>query len=97
MNIVARYQRNVARKTVVGLPVEDVVYAAFVNIVIFHKKPPSRFTIYLQMSPVRYTPPPESEHGTYIGEMSQLATLCSLHLHYIDVIKSLSTLYITRG
>jgi hypothetical protein len=35
--------------------------------------------------------------GTYIGEMSRLATLCSVHSHYADAIKSLSSLYLARG
>ena len=41
--------------------------------------------------------PLDVKRGTYIGEMSRLATLCSLHSHYIDAIKSLSALYIVRG
>jgi len=41
--------------------------------------------------------PLDVKRGTYIGEMSRLATLCSLHSHYIDAIKGLSALYIARG
>jgi len=41
--------------------------------------------------------PLDVKRGTFIGEMSRLATLCSLHSHYIDAIRGLSTLYITRG
>ena len=41
--------------------------------------------------------PLDVKRGTFIGEMSRLATLCSLHSHYIDAIKGLSALYITRG
>jgi len=33
------------------------------------------------------------KRGTVIGEMSQLATLCSLHAHYINVIQGLAALY----
>jgi len=33
--------------------------------------------------------PLDVKRGTYIGEMSRLATLCSLHSHYIDAIKGL--------
>jgi hypothetical protein len=41
--------------------------------------------------------PLDVKRGTYIGEMSRLATLCSLHSHYIDAIKGLCALYIVRG
>ena len=41
--------------------------------------------------------PLDVKRGTYIGEMSRLATLCSLHSHYIDAIRSLCALYIARG
>jgi len=41
--------------------------------------------------------PLDVKRGTYIGEMSRLATLCSLHSHYIDAIRGLSALYIVRG
>ena len=37
------------------------------------------------------------KRGTFIGEMSWLATLCSLHSHYVDAIKSLCALYIACG
>ena len=32
-----------------------------------------------------------------MGEMSRLATLSSLHSHYLEAVKSLATLYISRG
>jgi hypothetical protein len=41
--------------------------------------------------------PLDVKRGTYIGEMSRLATLCSLRSHYIDAMQSLSALYIKRG
>jgi hypothetical protein len=41
--------------------------------------------------------PLDVKRGTYTGEMSRLATLCSLHSHYIDAIKGLCSLYIARG
>jgi hypothetical protein len=41
--------------------------------------------------------PLDVKRGTYIGEMSRLATLCSLHSHYVDAIKGLCALYIARG
>ena len=41
--------------------------------------------------------PLDVKRGTFIGEMSRLATLCSLYSHYIDAIKSLVALYVKRG
>jgi hypothetical protein len=41
--------------------------------------------------------PLDVKRGTFIGEMSRLATLCSLRSHYIDAIRGLSALYIQRG
>jgi hypothetical protein len=41
--------------------------------------------------------PLDVKRGTYIGEMSRLATLCSLNSHYIDAIRGLCALYIARG
>jgi hypothetical protein len=41
--------------------------------------------------------PLDVKRGTYIGEMSRLATLCSLDSHYGDAIKALLALYIARG
>jgi len=41
--------------------------------------------------------PLDVKRGTYIGEMSRLATLCSKHSHYIDAIRGLCALYIARG
>ena len=41
--------------------------------------------------------PLDVKRGTFIGEMSRLATLCSLHTHYIDAIKALVALYCKRG
>jgi hypothetical protein len=41
--------------------------------------------------------PLDVKRGTYIGEMSRLATLCSKHSHYVDAIKSLCSLYLARG
>lgn len=41
--------------------------------------------------------PLDVKRGTYIGEMSRLATLCSLHSHYMDAIRGLCALYIARG
>lgn len=35
--------------------------------------------------------------GTFIGEMSRLATLSSTQSHYVDAIKGLAALYIKRG
>lgn len=37
------------------------------------------------------------KRGTFIGEMSRLATLSSLHTHYKDAIDALAGLYIKRG
>ena len=41
--------------------------------------------------------PLDVKRGTFIGEMSRLATLSSLHSHYCDAVKSLAALYIARG
>lgn len=41
--------------------------------------------------------PLDVKRGTYIGEMSRLATLSSLHSHYSDAIKGLAALYQKRG
>jgi hypothetical protein len=41
--------------------------------------------------------PIDVKRGTYIGEMSRLATLCSLRSHYVDAIHSLCSLYLARG
>jgi len=41
--------------------------------------------------------PLDVKKGTYVGEMSRLATLCSKHSHYVDAIKGLCALYIARG
>jgi hypothetical protein len=41
--------------------------------------------------------PLDVKRGTYIGEMSRLATLCSLRSHYVDAINSLCSLYLARG
>jgi hypothetical protein len=41
--------------------------------------------------------PLDIKRGTYIGEMSQLAMICSLHSHYIEAIKGLCALYIACG
>ena len=41
--------------------------------------------------------PVDVKRGTFIGEMSRLATLCSLHSHYMDALKSLVALYCKRG
>lgn len=41
--------------------------------------------------------PLDVKRGTFIGEMSRLATLSSLHTHYKDAIDALAGLYIKRG
>jgi hypothetical protein len=41
--------------------------------------------------------PLDVKRGTFIGEMSRLATLSSLHTHYRDAIDALAGLYIKRG
>ena len=41
--------------------------------------------------------PLDVKRGTFIGEMSRLATLSSLRTHYLDAVKGLVTLYILRG
>src|SRR6202050_3927005 len=41
--------------------------------------------------------PLDVKRGTFIGEMSRLATISSLHSTYCDAIKSLAALYIARG
>jgi hypothetical protein len=41
--------------------------------------------------------PLDVKKGTFIGEMSRLSTLSSTHSTYCHAIKSLATLYITRG
>jgi hypothetical protein len=41
--------------------------------------------------------PLDVKQGTYIVEMSRLATLCSLNSHYIDAIRGLCALYIAHG
>jgi hypothetical protein len=50
MAALVNYKRNLAKKAVAGLPVEDIVYAVFVDIITLYKTPPARFTIYSQMS-----------------------------------------------
>ena len=41
--------------------------------------------------------PIDVKRGTFVGEMSRLATLCSVHSHYIDAVKGLVALYCKRG
>lgn len=41
--------------------------------------------------------PLDVKRGTFIGEMSRLATLCSSRSYYYDAIHELKTLYIKRG
>jgi hypothetical protein len=41
--------------------------------------------------------PMDVKRGTFVGEMSRLATLSSLHSHYLDAVKGLATLYVSRG
>src|ERR1700712_4434802 len=41
--------------------------------------------------------PLDVKRGTFIGEMSRLATLCSTHEAYATAIKGLVALYIARG
>jgi hypothetical protein len=41
--------------------------------------------------------PLDVKRGTFIGEMSRLATLSSLNSHYCDAVKGLAALYIARG
>jgi len=41
--------------------------------------------------------PLDVKRGTFIGEMSRLATLSSIHSTYCNAIKSLAALYIARG
>ena len=41
--------------------------------------------------------PLDVKRGTFIGEMSRLATLCSQFLHYKDAMQALAGLYIKRG
>jgi len=41
--------------------------------------------------------PKDVKKGTFLGEMSRLATLSSKRSHYLDAIKQLGLLYIARG
>lgn len=41
--------------------------------------------------------PLDVKRGTYLGEMSRLATLSSTSVHYYDAISSLAGLYVKRG
>lgn len=41
--------------------------------------------------------PLDVKRGTFIGEMSRLATLSSLNSHYVEAVKGLVALYIKRG
>jgi hypothetical protein len=41
--------------------------------------------------------PLDVKRGTFIGEMSRLATLCSLQEHYSESIRALVSLYVVRG
>jgi hypothetical protein len=41
--------------------------------------------------------PLDVKRGTFIGEMSRLATLCSLHEHYRESMQGLVALYVKRG
>jgi hypothetical protein len=50
MGVEINYRKKLAQKAVTGCPVEDIVYAVFVDMITFHKTPPPRFTIYPQMS-----------------------------------------------
>jgi hypothetical protein len=41
--------------------------------------------------------PKDVKKGTFIGEMSRLATLCSQPQYYIEALKELALLYVARG
>ena len=41
--------------------------------------------------------PIDVKRGTFVGEMSRLATLSSKHEHYVDALKGLVALYCARG
>ena len=41
--------------------------------------------------------PEDVKHGTFIGEMSRLDTLCSLQSDYKEALEGLAALYVTRG
>ena len=41
--------------------------------------------------------PEDVKRGTFIGEMSRLATLCSLQSDYKEALEGLAALYVTRG
>ena len=41
--------------------------------------------------------PLDVKRGTFIGEMSRMATLCSLRSHYNDALRGLVALYVKRG
>jgi hypothetical protein len=41
--------------------------------------------------------PLDVKRGTFVGEMSRLATLSSLREHYLEAIKGLVSLYVVRG
>jgi hypothetical protein len=41
--------------------------------------------------------PLDVKRGTFVGEMSRLATLCSLQEHYTESMRALVSLYVVRG
>lgn len=66
------FMKNLARIAVTGRPREDIVYGVFSDFVILHKIPPTRFTIYPQMS-LKWKPADERDRR----QMSALEILRS--------------------
>lgn len=52
---------------------------------------------HLERIPWNSTHPVDIKRGTYIGELSRLATLSSKLEHYLEAVRSLSDLYVRRG
>ena len=68
MAALVNYRRNLAKKAVAGLPVEDIVYAVFVDIIALHKTPHARFTIYPQMS-LKWKPADAKDRRSEVPDM----------------------------
>ena len=62
-----------------------------------HWKPYSKPLNHRERIPWASHHPKDVKKGTFIGEMSRLATLCSKLEHYRDAISDLSNLYLARG
>jgi hypothetical protein len=60
-------------------------------------KPYRKARNHLERIPWMSSHPKDVKKGTFIGEMSRLATLSSTHASYVEAIQDLSMIYIARG